>query len=134
MTAPVNQSSATETGEKIEMTAPVEQAPHGKDTDTYVFSFIMPSKYTLETLPSPVDPRVTLRQVKSRLLAALTYSGTWSEKRYRQHEAALLEAVKNAGLITIGESIFARYNSPFTLWFLRRNEVLVEVEEGIDAK
>jgi hypothetical protein len=134
MTAPVNQSLATDAGEKIEMTAPVEQAPHGKDTDTYVFSFIMPSKYTLETLPSPVDPRVILRQVKSRLLAALTYSGTWSEKRYRQHEAALLEAVKNAGLITIGEPIFARYNSPFTLWFLRKNEVLVEVDKGTNAK
>lgn len=134
MTAPVNQSPVTETGEKIEMTAPVEQAPHGKDADTYVFSFVMPSKYTMETLPNPADPRVKLRQVKSRLLAALTYSGTWAENRYRQHEAALLKAVKNAGFVTIGEPIFARYNSPFTLWFLRRNEVLVEVEQGIDAK
>jgi hypothetical protein len=88
----------------------------------------------METLPSPADPRVKLRQVKSRLLAALTYSGTWSENRYRQHEAALLEAVKNAGFVTIGKPIFARYNSPFTLWFLRKNEVLVEVEQGTDAK
>ena len=134
MTAPGNQSPATESGEKIEMTAPVEQTPHGKNADTYVFSFIMPSKYTIETLPVPSDSRIKLRKVKSRLLAALTYSGTWSEKRYRQHETALLEAVKTAGLITIGEPIFARYNSPFTLWFLRKNEVLVEVEEGIDAK
>jgi hypothetical protein len=134
MTAPVNQSPASDSGEKIEMTAPVEQAPHGKNAYTYVFSFVMPSKYTIDTLPSPADPRVKLRQIKSRLLAALTYSGTWSEKRYRQHEAALLEAVKKAGFVTVGEPIFARYNSPFTLWFLRRNEVLVEVEEGINAK
>lgn len=134
MTAPVNQSPVTETGEKIEMTAPVEQAPHGKDADTYVFSFVMPSKYTMETLPNPADPHVKLRQVKSRLLAALTYSGTWAENRYRQHEAALLKALKNAGFVTIGEPIFARYNSPFTLWFLRKNEVLVEVEAGTDAK
>ncbi len=134
MTAPVNQSPAIEGGEKIEMTAPVEQTPHRKTVDTYVFSFVMPSKYTMETLPSPADPRVKLRQVKSRLLAALTYSGTWSEKRYRQHEAALLEAVKSAGFATVGEPIFARYNSPFTLWFLRKNEVLVELEDGTDAK
>ena len=134
MTAPVNQSSVTKTGEKIEMTAPVEQTPHRKIADTYVFSFVMPSKYTMETLPSPADPRVKLRQVKSRLLAALTYSGTWSEKRYRQNEAALLEVVINAGFVTVGEPIFARYNSPFTLWFLRKNEVLVEVKEGTDAK
>jgi hypothetical protein len=134
MTAPVNQSPAKETGEKIEMTAPVEQTPHGKNADTYVFSFVMPSKYTMETLPSPADRRIKLREVKSRLLAALTYSGTWSENRYRQHEASLLEAVKNAGFVTIGDPIFARYNSPFTLWFLRKNEVLVEVEQGTDAK
>ena len=51
MTAPVNQSPVTESGEKIEMTAPVEQTPHRKNTDTYLFSFIMPSKYTRETLP-----------------------------------------------------------------------------------
>jgi len=134
MTAPVNQSPIKKSGEKIEMTAPVEQTSEGKNTDTYVFSFVMPSKYTIETLPVPTDPRIKLRKVKSRLLVALTYSGTWSEKRYRQHEAALLEAVKTAGLITIGEPIFARYNSPFTLWFLRKNEVLVEIEEGTDAK
>ncbi len=134
MTAPVNQSPIKKSGEKIEMTAPVEQTPHGKTADTYVFSFVMPSKYTIESLPVPSEPRIKLRQVKSRLLAALTYSGTWSEERYRQHEAALLRAVKNAGLITIGEPIFARYNSPFTLWFLRKNEVLVEVEAGRDAK
>jgi hypothetical protein len=134
MTAPVNQSPLTESGEKIEMTAPVEQTPHGKNADTYVFSFIMPSKSSMETLPIPADPRVKLRQVKSRLLAALTYSGTWSEKRYRQQEAALLDAVKNAGLITVGEPIFARYNSPFTLWFLRKNEVLIEVEQGRGAE
>jgi len=134
MTAPVNQSPATDAGEKIEMTAPVEQTHQGKNADTYVVSFVMPSRYTLETLPSPSDLRIKIREVKSRLLAALTYSGTWSEKRYRQHEAALLEAVKTAGLITIGEPSFARYNSPFALWFLRKNEVLVEVEEGTKAK
>jgi len=134
MTAPVNQTPVTEIGEKIEMTTPVEQTPHVKNSDTYVFSFIMPSKYTLETLPLPADPRVKLRQGKSRLLAARTYSGTWSEKLYRENEAALLEEVKAAGLTTVGEPIFARYNSPFTLWFLRKNEVLVEVKEDRDIQ
>lgn len=129
MTAPVNQSPMTKSGEKIEMTAPVVQAPQGKDQDTYLFSFVMPSKYTLETLPEPKDSRIRLRQVKARLLAARAYSGTWSERRYRQNEAALLKAVKASGLTVVGEPIFARYNSPFTLWFLRRNEVLVEVKE-----
>jgi hypothetical protein len=116
------------------MTAPVVQAPQGRNQGSYVFSFIMPSQYTLETLPEPEDPRIKLRQVKARLLAARTYSGTWSERRYRENEASLLKAVKAAGLTTVGEPIFARYNPPFTLWFLRRNEVLVEVAVEGDAQ
>jgi hypothetical protein len=119
---------------EIPMTAPVEQTPDGENSDSYVFSFIMPSKYTLDTLPIPADPRIKLRQVKSRLLAARTYSGTWSEKRYRENETALLEAVKAAGFTAVGEPIFARYNSPFSLWFLRKNEVLLEVEEERDIQ
>ena len=129
MTAPVNQSPAMASGEKISMTAPVIQTPQAKSNDSYTFSFIMPSKYTLDTLPEPDEPRIRLRRVQPRLMAARAYSGTWSEKRYRKHEAALLEDVKAAGLTTVGEPIFARYNSPFALWFLRRNEVLVEVKE-----
>jgi len=134
MTAPVNQSEVMKSGEKIEMTAPVVQAPQENNQDTYLFSFVMPSKYTLETLPVPKDPRIRLRQVKSRLLAARAYSGTWSEKRYRQNEAELLKALRAAGLTAVGKPIFARYNSPFTLWFLRRNEVLVEVKVEEDAQ
>lgn len=128
MTAPVSQSKAMESGEKISMTAPVVQTPEGQKKGTYAISFIMPSKYTLDTLPRPEDSRIRLRQVKSRLVAARTYSGTWSEKRYRKNEAALLRDAEAAGLTVIGEPVFARYNSPFTLWFMRRNEVLVEVK------
>jgi hypothetical protein len=134
MTAPVNQIPVVKSGEKIAMTAPVVQTPQGNNKDTYVFSFVMPSKYTLETLPVPEDPRIRLRQVKARLLAARTYSGTWSERRYKQNEAALLEAVRAAGLTVVGEPTFARYNSPFTLWFMRINEVLVEVKEEEDTQ
>ncbi len=92
----------------------------------------MPSGYTLETLPRPTDSRVRLRRIDARVMAARTYSGTWSEARYREHERALLQAVRAAGLQPVGLPVFARYNSPFTLWFLRRNEVLVEVApEGL---
>ena len=111
------------------MTAPVVQTPHGKNKDTFVISFVMPSKYTLETLPVPEDERIRVRRVNKRLLAARTYSGTWSEERYKKNEAALLEAIEAAGFTAVGKPIFARYNSPFTLWFLRRNEVLIEVKE-----
>lgn len=127
MTAPVTQTPDAATGEKIAMTAPVTQSPQADGQDAYVFHFIMPAKYTLQTLPQPMDPRIRLRQVEARLMAARTYSGTWSERRYRNNEDALLKAVQAAGLTIVGKPVFARYNSPFTLWFLRRNEVLVEV-------
>jgi hypothetical protein len=134
MTAPVNQSPVANSGEKIAMTAPVVQTPQAKGKDAYTFSFIMPSKYTLDTLPEPGDPRIRLRQVQGRLMAVRAYPGTWSEKRYRKQESALLEDVRAAGLTAVGEPIFARYNSPFSLWFLRRNEVLVEVKEERTSK
>ena len=134
MTAPVGQTSVKTTGEKIAMTIPVVQTPHEKTRGAYAFSFVMPSKYTLETLPQPEDSRVSLRQVDARLLAARSYSGTWSEERYKDNEAKLLKAVQAAGLSAVGEPIFARYNAPFTLWFLRRNEVLVEIAAGQDIQ
>lgn len=129
MTAPVTQSPASDTGEKIAMTAPVEQTPQAGNDSTYLFSFMMPTQYSLDTLPTPNDPRISIRQVESRRMAARTYSGTWSEERYRRNETALLDAISAAGLQPIGEPVFARYNSPFTLWFMRRNEVLVEIKQ-----
>jgi hypothetical protein len=129
MTAPVSQKPAAEAGERIAMTAPVTQQPaSAAEADSYRVSFVMPSGYTLETLPEPEDPRVQLREVPGRLMAARRYSGRWTEANYRENEAALLRAVDEAGLTPIADPVYARYNSPFSLWFLRRNEVLVEVE------
>ena len=77
MTAPVTQQP---TSEKIAMTAPVSQQ---KSADKFAISFVMPSKYTMETLPQPLDPNVVLRQVPAYKAAAIRYSGTWSKKRLR---------------------------------------------------
>lgn len=129
MTAPVSQSPAERSGEKIAMTAPVTQTPREVGERTWVFTFVMPSSYTLETLPRPLDSRVRLRRVEGRLVAAKRYSGTWSEERYRSHEDALMKAIRSAGLRPVGAPTFARYDPPFTPWFMRRNEVLVEIRE-----
>lgn len=134
MTAPVTQSPVTSPGEQIAMTAPVTQTLQGSVPDTYVFSFMMPATYTLNTLPRPTDTRISLRQIDGRLMAARTYSGTWATHRYKQNEASLLQAVQAAGLQPVSAPIFARYNSPFTLWFLRRNEVLVEIRSDLVAQ
>ncbi len=128
MTAPVNQQQA---GERIEMTAPVAQQPSTgtADRDRYVVTFVMPTRFTLETLPTPGDPRVQIREVPPRLMAVRRYSGRWTEANYREHETILLQAVREAGLTPIGAPVYARYDPPFKPWFLRRNEVQVEVAE-----
>lgn len=129
MTAPVNQRPVSGDGEKIEMTAPVVQRPRSAtEGDAYVLSFVMPSGYTMETLPEPTDPRVRIRQEPAKWMAARRYSGRWTEANYREHETALLRSVGEAGLTPISAPVYARYNSPFSPWFLRRNEVMVEVE------
>ena len=126
MTAPVTQTP-DEAGRPIEMTAPVTQTPIEGQPGRYVIGFVMPTGYTLETLPVPTDARVEIRAVPARLVAARRYSGFWSERRYREQEAALLDALEVAGLEPVGPPVYARYDSPFSLWFWRRNEVWVEV-------
>jgi len=121
MTAPVAQESVSQ---KIAMTAPVGQE---KSKNKWRITFVMPAQYSLETLPRPLDPEVTLRAEPPGLMAAIRYSGTWSEKRYMKHEVQLREWIKTQGLEQIGEPIFARHNAPFVPWFLRRNEVLIPV-------
>ena len=122
MTAPVSQEAASE---KISMTAPVTQEQAG---GKWRITFLMPSTYTMETLPEPLDPKVELKKVPGRLVAALRYSGTWSKSRYEQKEADLRAIIQARGLKQVGEPVFARYNPPFMPWFLRRNEVLISVE------
>jgi hypothetical protein len=122
MTSPVAQEKRSE---KISMTAPVTQQKGG---NSWSIAFVMPAEYTMDSLPIPNDARITLRAIPARLLAAITYSGTWSESRYEEHKALLDQMMSKRKLRTAGEYIYARYNPPFTPWFMRRNEVLVPVE------
>jgi effector-binding domain-containing protein len=122
MTAPVSQKPASE---KIAMTAPVGQQ---RAEEGWVVSFTMPVSYTLETLPVPEDPEVKLRQVPARRMASVQYSGTWSESRYLRYRQDLESWIEKNGFRVQGEPVWARYNSPFTPWFLRRNEILIPVD------
>jgi hypothetical protein len=128
MTAPVTQA---EGGRKIAMTAPATQAPSrsGADEPRWVIQFMMPPEYSLETLPEPLDPTIRFRTVPARRSAALRYSGTWSERRYEEHLAKLSEAIRREGLQPSGEPLWARYDPPWTPWFLRRNEILIDLAE-----
>jgi hypothetical protein len=121
MTAPVSQKPVAE---KIDMTAPVSQAQEG---GRWRITFVMPSAYTMETLPVPDDDRVVLKKEKEKTVAVIRYSGAWGQKRYMEHETKLLDWISKKGWEITGVPIWARYNPPFTPWFLRRNEILIPV-------
>lgn len=131
MTAPVTQRRETG-GEKIEMTAPVTQ--RSANGEGYVVQFVMPSRYTLETLPRPIDERIRIREEPEKLIAVHRYSGTWSEERYSKHEARLRAALQRDGITPTGEPTWARFNPPFSLWFLRRNEIWLPIDPASAAR
>jgi len=126
MTAPVSQQPI---GEKIKMTAPVGQR---RVQEKWAVSFMMPASYTIETLPEPEDRNITLRQVPARRMASVRYSGFWSEQRYFKYKSELELWIKEKGLTIVGDPTWARYNPPFTPWFLRRNEILIPISTDTD--
>jgi effector-binding domain-containing protein len=121
MTAPVSQTASSE---KIAMTAPVTQV---KGQTGFLVQFTMPENYTMENLPQPNDPRVQIRELPAHTVAVYEYSGSWSESRYQEKLTDFRRELEKAGVKTTGEPVFARFNSPFRLWFLRRNEIWLEV-------
>ena len=121
MTAPVTQQP----GEKIAMTAPVTQQGSG---ETWVVRFIMPAKYTLETLPAPKNQEVKLVAVPTHRAAVIRFSGENTEDNLTQHRAKLLQYVADHHLVPLGEPIMAFYNPPWTLPFLRRNEIILQLQ------
>ena len=133
MTAPVGSRPADDSV-KMNMTAPVASAPSQDAADFYTYSFVMENKYSLETLPVPNDPRVRLRVVPERTVAVHRYSGSWSETNYLKHERVLLDALADDGGSTLGAPVSARYNAPFTPWFMRRNEVMIEIEDDFSSE
>jgi hypothetical protein len=88
----------------------------------------MERKYTMETLPKPEDERVQLRRKEPRIVAVRQFSGRWTERNISRHREALLKELTELGIEVTGSPELARYNSPFTPWFLRRNEIIVPVE------
>lgn len=121
MTAPVTQAAEPV---KIAMTAPVTQAPEGSG---HAVRFVMPRAYDLASLPEPVDPRVRLREVPGERYAVIRYSGRWTDENYATHLARLQKGVQAAGLATTGSPVYARYDPPWVPWFLRRNEIWLQL-------
>lgn len=119
MTAPVSQRGTT-----LPMTAPVSQRGDGQ---SWTVSFTMPAGETLASLPIPDDARVALEELPPADVAVVVFSGRWTEANMQEHTAELRRWVERQGLRVAGEPEVNRYDSPFTPWFLRRNEIGIPV-------
>jgi hypothetical protein len=131
MTAPV--VIETTQSSKIAMTVPVgieasKDSAKGS-SNQWVFSFVMPAEYTLATLPKPLNPLVSIREVPAQKRAAITFSGFYNEDKVNEKTKALEEWIKGKQWQVIGTPQFARYNPPWSLPFMRRNEILITVRD-----
>ncbi len=124
MTAPVTERVES-TSEEIAMTIPVLN--QGTESERTI-GFIMPSKYTLETIPSPNTDSVTLREVPTKKFAALKYTWYTNEERVSKKTDSLQERLLKDGIETIGQPISALYNPPLSFPLLLRNEILIEIK------
>jgi len=111
-------------GESIAMTAPVLQDE--TQPGEWRMRFVMPSKYTLDTLP-PAPADIALTQVPARRMAAIRFSGNGSARDLALMEARLRDWMTGQGLMPAGEAEFAFYDAPMVPGPLRRNEVLIPV-------
>jgi hypothetical protein len=126
VTAPVAQPQV---GQKIAMTAPIAQSADASDVGQgSVIRFFMPSKWTLDALPTPDDERVRLTVVPAETYAVRRFSGDRSPRAVGARTAELMEALRATGFEATGEPTAWFYDPPWTLPFRRRNEVAVPVQ------
>tara|TARA_A100001011_G_C13964847_1_gene696807 strand:- start:60 stop:707 length:648 start_codon:yes stop_codon:yes gene_type:complete len=112
--------------EKIQMTAPVTVTPNKSD---WVLHFVMPKNYSLSDLPIPNDSNVTIRTVSKHLAAVIVFSGWTTESKISERTEQLKGWILANGYIAKGPIQVARYNDPFTIPWLRRNEIIIKVEK-----
>ena len=122
MTAPVQQKE----NQKIAMTSPVQQQLAGK---SWQISFVMPSKYNMDSLPVPNNNRVRLKKILTKKFVVIEFSGSNSNENVIGHENQLMNYIEANQINIIGSPKYAFYNAPWTLPFLRRNEVMIEIKQ-----
>jgi hypothetical protein len=120
--------------EKVKMTAPVVSQQIAMTSpvlsETGTLAFVMPSEYTIETTPEPLNNQVKILEIPARLVAALRFSGGWSESHFEKETQELLGELARVKIKTKGSVFTMLYNPPFIPGFLRRNEVAIEIEES----
>ena len=123
MTTPVTEESLKES-EKIKMITPVTEEKTG---NIHRISFVMPSKYTLDTLPKPEDSRIEFEEVEEERMAALRFKGRVKEKLALEKIEEMKRWLKENNIQPKSNFIVAQYNNPAVPGFFRRNEILVEI-------
>lgn len=122
MTSPVIQQAS---GEQLAMTAPVLQEATGDRR--WTVSFVLPGSRPIGDYPTPLDPRVTLRQIPTGIAAALPWSGAWTEENVARRTDELRRGIAQAGWMPVGDPRWARFDPPWTPDFARRNEIVIPV-------
>jgi DNA gyrase inhibitor GyrI len=122
MTAPVQQKE----NQNIAMTAPVQQQSTGK---SWRMSFVMPSKYSMDSLPVPNNNRVRLKGILAKKFVVIEFSGTNSNENLTEHENQLMNYIEENQIKINDSPKYAFYNPPWSLPFLRRNEVMIEINQ-----
>lgn len=141
MTAPVAIEKESPSS-KIAMTAPVGIEASDSENNTgfgaesiseqsqWRVSFVMPATYTMNTLPKPNNDKVVLKPIPAEDRAVIRFSGFTGDKKVADKTAELLAWMESQELVVSGQPQLARYNPPWTLPFLRRNEILITYEKN----
>lgn len=134
MTAPVTVEPQSV---KIAMTAPVTVEPQA-DTGMHAATqwrihFVMPSTYTLATLPQPNNPQIQIKELPAKTFVVHRYSGLNTLSRVQTKTDATQAWIQQQGLKTLGPPQLSRYDPPWTLPMFRRNEIMVEIEAPTGA-
>jgi effector-binding domain-containing protein len=111
--------------ESISMTVPVMQKSSGNNK--WSISFVVPKKFNLQNVPQPDNQSVKIKNNPDLKVIVITFSGLFSNENIKENEAKIRNYIKEKGLKIEEPAIYAGYNSPWTLWFLKRNEVLFKL-------
>ncbi len=125
MTAPV-EKSAVQQNSKIAMTAPVDVK---KDQQSMTMRFFMPSEYHVDNLPEPTDKDIKIIKIPEQIIAVRKYSGFSNDDNVKKQQEDLMSALKLTEWKTMSDYRSYFYNPPWTIPFLRHNEILVEVKK-----
>ena len=128
MTAPVTQQRENDKSQKITMTAPVTQEA-GEKSNEWNVRFVMPSTYTLETLPQPNDKRIKILEIPAFKAVVIRFSGFNTDNNLRKHQVELTAWIKKNNIKISGNPIYAFYNPPWTLPFWKRNEIMIKISD-----